>query len=146
MANDSWANVQLLLESQCEGDRARGYLPGRGVIYSNQDDFLIFRAYWPWSDTDHGDRMVFDAKGMMSGVLPCGRSITAQETGEIRMLARKALAAAETDRERRMLARAVQRLDSLKGSTLASGGSGCTDYDVADARIDVWSNRARQIR
>jgi hypothetical protein len=138
MANDSWANVQLLLESQCEGDRARGYLPGRGVIYANYEDFLVFRGYWPWSDADHDDRMVSNAKGMISDVLPCGHSIAVQEAGEIRMLAREALAAAQTDRERRMLARVVQRLDKLKGSTLASGGSGCTDYDVADARIDVW--------
>ena len=141
MAKDSWADVQLLVDVQCGSGREEKYLPGRGLSYFSSSDHLTFSGYWPWSQDGYSKLMVFDEAGMVSHILPCPHSLSADQIDRMRIVAREALASAQTDGERRILTRVQQRLAVLDGAKLASSQAGCTDYDASLERVDVWRGR-----
>ena len=101
-AKDSYASVQLVVDSRCEGWRGEGYLPGRGASYFSPSDHLVFRAYWPWTSEKHSDLIVFDSKGMIDYVRPCPHTLSPEQIGGLRLIAQEALAEATTDGERRV--------------------------------------------
>ncbi len=141
-ANERWAGVTLLVGSRCERQRQSGLLEGRGLTHLSFEDSLEFQGYWPWSSELYSKLLVFDEKGMIKTVLPCPYTLTAGQIGDMRTVATEAYAKAETDAERRVLARVRQRLAALTGVGLASGQSGCTDftgrYDVPLPKYDSW--------
>jgi hypothetical protein len=141
MAKDSWADVQLSVQSKCEGARARGRLAGRGLSYFSVEDHLTFHGYWPWSQQDYFKLIVFDNGGMVRDVRPCPYSLTAKQLDEMRIVAREAISDARTIEERRVLARVGKRLATLDGAKLASSQGGCTDYNASVEDVDVWKSR-----
>lgn len=141
MAKDSWADVQLLVDSKCEGARERSWLAGRGLSYLSFEDRLTFMGYWPWSDEAYSELMEFDDQGMFRGVRPCPYSLSADQIAEMRIVAREALAESQTEGEKRVLARVAQRLAALRGAKLASSQGGCTDHDASGKEIDAWRGR-----
>ena len=146
MTTDRWADVQLIVDSRCEGRREEGYLDGRGVGYFSSSDFLTFRGYWPWTQDEYFDLIEFDSEGMISHIRPCPHSLSPEQLAELRALVQEALEAATTDAERRMLNRVVERLAATNGAALASGQGGCTDlpsdwYQGAHPRQNPWTPR-----
>jgi hypothetical protein len=146
MAKDRWANVQLAVDSQCEGRRAERYLAGHGVTYSSISDYLAFRGYWPWTQAEYFELMVFDSEGMISDIRPCPHTLSPEQINALEVLAQEALAAATTDGERRVLARVSERLAAANGEALASGQEGCTDmppdwHNASIQRQDPWTPR-----
>jgi hypothetical protein len=144
MAKDRWAAVQLIVESRCEGDRNEGRLDGRGASYFSVEDHLVFIGYWPWTQEDHFNLIVFDNEGMISDVLPCPHVLPPEQIGDLQLVAQEALAEATTDAERRMLVRVAERLAATNGAELASGQSGCTDlppdrHETPLERQDPWT-------
>jgi hypothetical protein len=125
-AKDSYAHVQLVVDVQCEGQRL-GYLTGRGISYLSFSDHIVFNGYWPWTQEEYFNLMVFDSEGMISDIRPCPHVLSAEDLGELRVITQEALAAATTEGERRVLTRIDERLAVTNGAALASGQSGCTD-------------------
>lgn len=142
MAKDSWATVQLIVESECEGRRDLGYLEGRGVSYSSVSDFLVFKDYWPWTQHEYHNLIVYDSEGMTSEIRPCPHVLPPEQISALRVLAQEALAEATTDAERRVLARVDERLAATDGAALASGQEGCTD--LPPDRYGASSQREEQ--
>ncbi|WP_332700796.1 hypothetical protein [Devosia sp.] len=144
MATDHWADVQLLVDSQCEDKRQSGHIVGRGLSYFSSEDHLTFQDYWPWSEDDHFKLIVFDANGMIASVRPCPYTLSANQIDALRIVAEEAHNEAQTDAERRVLARVKQRLAALNGTGLSSGQLGCTDLPIArDASIqreNAWTS------
>ena len=146
MAKDSWADVQLILDSRCEGERGEGLLDGRGISYFSSSDFLVFHEFWPWSQEEYHDLIEYDGEGMTRHIGPCPHSLEPEKLDQLRALAQAALDAATTDGERRMLTRVVERLAATDGTALASGQSGCTDlppdwYREERQRENPWTDR-----
>lgn len=145
MANDRWADVQLLVDSHCESTRQTTQPTGRGVSYFSASDHLTFHGYWPWSGDLYSKLTVFDENGMISDIRPCPYALSAKQIEAMLTVAQEAHTAAQTDAERRVLARLRQRITSLSGATLASGQGGCTDlpaeYNAPVRRDDVWASR-----
>jgi hypothetical protein len=146
MAKDRWANVQLILDSPCEGDREEGFLEGRGISYFSSSDFLVFHGFWRWSQEEYFDLIEFDSEGMTSNIRPCPHSLLPEQLDELRVLAQEALEATTTDGERRMISRVVERLSVVNGAALASGQGGCTDlppdwFRGERPRQDPWTSR-----
>ena len=145
MATDGWADVQIAIDSQCEGEREGNYLVGRGVVYSSVSDHLVFRGYWPWTPGEYSSRIVYDSQGMTSNILPCPHALSAEQINELRIVAQEALSHATTDAEERVLSRVGQRLAETTGGALASAQEGCTDqsldYNVRSypSRYDPWN-------
>lgn len=144
--NERWAHVTLLVGSRCDGSRRSGLRDGRGLSHLSFEDHLEFQGYWPWSAELHSKLLVFDEKGMIKTVLPCPYTLTAEQIEGMRTVAAEAYARAETDGERRVLARVRQRLAALSGVGLATGQFGCTDStarrDVPLPRYDSWKPEA----
>ena len=118
-ANERWAGVTLLVGSRCERQRQSGLSEGRRLSHLSFQDRLVFQGYWPWSSELYSKLMVFDEKGMIKTVLPCPHTLTAGQIGDMRTVATEAYTRAETDAERRVLARVRQRLAALTGVGLA---------------------------
>ncbi len=147
-ANERWASVQLVLDSRCEGWRGEGRLPGRGVSYRSYSDYLVFREYWPWTQQMYSDLFVYDNKGMIRYVGPCPHALSPEQLGGLRLIAQEALAAATTDRERRVVARINERLAMTNGTALESEQEGCTDEPPGRRthKYDPWMGRKWQMR
>ncbi len=145
MATRDWADVQLLVDSKCEGKRKDGYVPGRGLAYFTSGDELTFQGYWPWSEDIYFPLLVFDEKGMVSSIKPCPRSLSLAQIDEMKVVGREAYAAARTGAERRVFARIRQRLAAMDGAALGSSQGGCTDTQVDIhvplRTVDVWESR-----
>lgn len=146
MAKDRWADVQLVLDSRCEGQRGDGYLDGRGISYFSSSDFLVFHGFWPWTQEEYFDLIEYDSEGMTSHIRPCPHSLAREQLDQLRALAQAALDAATTDGERRMLTRVGERLAATDGTALASGQGGCTDlppdwYRGAHPKQNPWRDR-----
>lgn len=146
MAKDHWANVQLILDSPCEGERANGYLDGQGLTYFSVSDYLAFRGYWPWTQEEYFNLMVFDDAGMISDIRPCPHALSPEQLDALEVLAHEALREAKTDGEIRVLARVAERLAVTDGAALASGQEGCTDmppdwHGASIQRQDPWVPR-----
>lgn len=142
MAKDSWASVQLVVDSNCEDKRGDGYLDGRGISYFSFQDYLVFRACWPWTPQDWSDLIVFDDEGMISNILECPHVLSKEHIIELRLIAAQALAKATTDAEKRLLARIDQRLAATDGGALSSGQAGCrSSRDKSSDSQDLWTLR-----
>lgn len=137
MAKESWVAVEILVNAKCE--RKSNQTAGRGISYFSVEDHLTFNGYWPWSQDDYFNLIEFDGDGMIINVRPCPHSLSAQQINEMKVVAHQALAAAQTDGERRVLARIKRRLAALDGRSLASSQSGCTDYNARVENVDVWT-------
>lgn len=142
MAVESWANVQLLVDSQCDGKGHTDLNAERGLSYLSAEDHLTFQGYWPWTENDHFQRIIYDRKGMISSVRPCGYLLSENQISGMRIVTREAYNHALTNEEKRVLARIDQRLSALGNKALASGQGGCTDLpidrDTSPVR-DVWN-------
>jgi hypothetical protein len=146
MATEQWADVQLIVDSRCEGRPEEGYLDGRGLSYFSSSDFLEFHGYWPWTQEEYFDLIEFDSEGMTSNIRPCPHSLLPDQMDELRVLAREALGSATSDAERRMMARVVERLAVANGAALASGQAACTDlppdwFRGMHPKQDPWTSR-----
>lgn len=146
MAEPEWANVQVLVESQCEGQRELGYLEGKGLGYTSFLDYFLFRGYWPWTSEMWFDRLEFDDEGMLSdsNIYHCPYLLLPDQIDEMRLVVIEALSEATTDGERRMLNRVEERLAAIDGAALSISQSGCTDQPLdpmertsAD-KVDPW--------
>jgi hypothetical protein len=149
MASDRWASVQLVVDSQCEGQRGEGYLDGSGVTYSSFNDHLIFRGYWLWTQEEYSDLMVFDDDGMIIDILPCPHVLSPEQIAVLRVTAQEAHDQATTDPEKRILARVDERLAVTNGAALSSGQAGCSDlpsdwHNVPSQSQDIWSSRKQK--
>jgi hypothetical protein len=144
MATKGWADVQLLVASQCVGNRRTGSLSGQGLSYFSVDDYLTFQGFWPWSEDAHFRQIVYDASGMISSVRPCPHALTPDQIRSMQVVAHEALIKARTSGEKRMLTRVTQRLLAVGSTPLASGQGGCTDAPADDRgpvrRKDFWTN------
>ena len=138
MATDGWAAVTIIVDEKCDAGRESDPTVGRGVSYFSVEGHLTFIGYWPWSQEEYLDLIEFDEHGMVVNVRPCPYSLGAQQIDELAVVAQQAFADSETDGERRLLTHVRQRLAALDGASLASGQSGCTDYDASVERRDVW--------
>lgn len=141
MAKESWASVQLVVDTQCGDEHPTQFLEGRGVSYLSFEDHLVFHGYWPWTPEDHSKRMLFDSRGMSTGMLPCGHSLSASQLSELRIFARKAYNETRTAEEKRVLARVIERLAVVGNKPLRSGQGGCTDmpnWGIDPDSRDVW--------
>jgi len=114
MAKESWADVQLIVGSRCKGARENGYLAGQGLGYFSSTDELVFRGYWPWSIEYYSGLIVYDDEGMTKEIRPCPYSLSAEQVARMQRVAQEALAGAQTDGERRVLARVARRLSVLE--------------------------------
>jgi|GEM_PF-5275731 len=127
MAKDSWASLQLIVDSPCLGDRQTGYLDGKGLTYFSVEDILVFKDYWPWSSEIYNDLFVFDEAKMEKVVLPCPYVLSSDQIEAIRLVAVEALQSAKTDGERRMLTRVRERLAVMTGDALEPSQGVCAD-------------------
>ena len=149
MAKPDWADVQVVVESRCEGQRELGYLEGKGLGYSSVSDYLHFRGYWPWTSKMWSDMLEFDDEGMLAGgnIHPCPYALTQDQIEAMRVVAAEALSAATTDGERRMLTRVVERLAATNGQALSSSQFGCTDRPLDPTKratakeVDPWTSK-----
>ena len=143
MAEESYATVQLLVNGRCDGKPWIDRRAGRGLSYLSFEDRLIFQGYWPWTEDDHVERMVFDRRGTLKSVRPCGYSLSATQISGVNIVAHEAYNQAQTDAEKRVLARVMQRLAVVGNKALASGQEGCKDLPAnqgSPAVRDVWKN------
>ncbi len=127
MATETYADVQLVLGSRCEGPREQRRIDGRGVSYFSVEDFLVFHGYWSWTEDEYFHLIEYDSRGMTSRILPCPHSLSPEQLNELHALAQEALGTATTEAERRVLTRIIERLAATNGAALASGQEGCTD-------------------
>lgn len=143
MAKSEWANVQVLVDSQCEGDRDLGYLEGKGLGYFSVTDYLLFMGFWPW--VSEMDRLEFNDEGMLTDYIhPCPFSLPQSQIEEMLVVVKEALAGDLTEGERRMLNRVYERLAATDGAALSSSQFGCTDESLdsekraSAAEVDPW--------
>ena len=147
MAKSDWADVQILVETQCEGRRVEGYLEGKGLGYFSGTDYLLFRGYWPWTSKMWSDMLQFDDEGMLTGdnIHPCPFSLSQDQIDKMRVVVKEALAKTLTKGERRMLNRVDERLAATDGAALSSSQAGCTDQPLDLAKrasavdVDPWA-------
>jgi hypothetical protein len=134
MATERWESVRLSVDrARCEDGPGLSYLAGA--------DYLYFRNYWPWPQTELRNMFIFDSHGMVIGMRPCPHLLSPEHLDALRVVAQEALARTATDQERSTLRRIDQRLAAANGAALMSSQLGCTDEREPSPRVDTWTPR-----
>ncbi len=142
MADEGYAEMLLLVNSQCKDTRRYGSPKEPGISYLTFQDHLVFRHYWPWTDEIWYERMGLGTKDESLPTKPCGYALSPSQLSQLRILAQEAYDDTRTAAEERVLARIIERLAVVGNGPLDSSYEGCTDLPVEGAdppSVDVWA-------
>lgn len=147
MANERWASIRVLVETECGQRGGEEYRNAKGLRYSSTTDESTFSGYWAWPRGTSFDYYVYDDEGNWIRTEPCPDSLTERQVARIGEVVESAKSLSKTEEELAMLDRVGVRLTMMNRASLSISQFGCSDRPT-DSRlrselgeVDAWISR-----